>query len=263
MSFEITEEFFKDYFCMNRIYDFRDLRDIKPGLYKKLLAFMKDIKPIFKVFVVLIPLDKYGRFWTDYAYTYLSSFKNLTKKSVFVKDDKGGLIAVQDKTGHIEIELNKEGKLLPGPYKLKFPDLTIAEKIRILNVLDKHFPKKYRWSGSNNLAISLFDIYFPVDRKSLRESDAYPRFGFVAEAKDKKTQDEVWELMEKMELMVKELSPNAAVSYDGGHFVSFEVLDLNCEVNLIAEPIKKMLDELPLENIEITYRTGPKSFIQF
>lgn len=240
-----SDEFLKGYFHMNKIYNFSDLKTIEPKLYKKLRALIKSVNPIFKLFVVLIPRDEEGRFWSDYADTYLSArelIPPITSKEY-----------CDLKYGYVQIDLSTDGKLLPDPHPFRFAHLNASEKCKLLDALDKHFPKKYNWTGSNNRAIKLGGVFSPVDRKSLRDSDAYPEFEFSAESKDESVQLEAWQAMKKMEKLVNEQSPNAVISYSGGECMLFTVLDLDCELNLILEPIQQMLAELDLKKLKISF----------
>lgn len=236
------EERFRSFFNIDKIYHFRDLRNMRPGLYRKLLAFLKDVRPIFKTFVILNPEDRKGTFWGDYSNEYL----------IFAR-----LISLEELYGDIQVKISGDGKVLSEPLEFNFPELIVSEKLKLIDALNKHFPKKYKWNGSNNQQIFLFGTYTPINSTKLRDSDKYPCLTIEADYKS----GDAWRALQEMKQSALSQFPEAVISFsDNGSDVLFKIADFTLEsesenekINDLIGSIKKIMAGSTFSRIVIKY----------
>lgn len=127
------ERFFKLFFNIDKIYEYKELQKIDPEVYKKIDSFMLDLKKLFNPVPVLVPYDKTGVYWTDYSFSYCDLRK----------------IPLSGQYMVIEIPI-KEGKIAERSISIQFEHFkTKQERTNVSNILEKHFSKNYQWNGSN------------------------------------------------------------------------------------------------------------------
>lgn len=110
---------------------------IKPGFRKRLLQFVKSLKPLFKTRIICdvgtSTSRDVGEIWSP------------------------AMIRV-------------EGDIA----ELRFPVLNVTQRNTLIDILDRHFPKRYCWDGSNNRPVLLNGTYVPIDWKLIDREPIIP-----------------------------------------------------------------------------------------
>jgi hypothetical protein len=134
---------------------------------KGIMKLIKDLRKLGKTaHIIPLPLSDGGIYWTDYAGDYLNE--------IYGND-------WFDNHMYFTIYLNREGDQINTDREIgvSYSTLNRDEKIKVIELMEKHIPNRYSWRGSNTEKIFVqYEKGEPndLDISKLKDNDTYPQF---------------------------------------------------------------------------------------